>query len=404
MSKKVTTTTVQVENMSDEQKILFIVEKFISENKDSMTVELNDVIAELQKAGVASEDIELLDDIISKFEDAGFSVNQSDIDEDIDKLNEEDIEDFDLQDIEGAELEDSEENEEQDIADYSIVGNTKVKDSVKQYLKEIGKYKLLTKDQEYNLAKLASEGDEIARERLINSNLRLVVKYAKQYNNRGLPFTDLINAGNIGLIRATEKFDYQKGFKFSTYATWWIQQAINRSIADQAKLIRIPVHMVETINKMKKAEKELAQKNQSTPTAAEIAKQMSAQGLTVTEDDVRRYQRISLDPVSLEKPTKDDEDSKTGDFIADETVESPKEFADRELLHAALEKAMLENLNPREVEVLKLRTGFDDGKIRTLEEVGLKYDLTRERIRQIESKAFRKLSEKAKELKDFLEE
>ena len=270
-------------------------------------------------------------------------------------------------------------------------------DSVKMYLKDIGRVPLLTVEEERELAKRMSEGDASAKERLANANLRLVVSIAKRYMGRGMQFLDLIEEGNLGLLKAVEKFDYSKGFKFSTYATWWIRQAITRAIADQARTIRIPVHMVETINKQVRVSRRLLQELGREPTAAEIAKEMD-----VPEDKVREIQKISQEPVSLETPIGEEEDSHLGDFIEDETSVSPVETVNMAMLREQL-NSILSTLTPREEQVIKLRYGFDDGRMRTLEEVGKAFSVTRERIRQIEAKAIRKLrrTQIQKRLRDF---
>lgn len=275
----------------------------------------------------------------------------------------------------------------------------KISDHVKMYLKEIGRVPLLEKDEEIRLAEDVARGDEAAKNKLITSNLRLVVSIAKHYANRGMQFLDLIEEGNLGLIKASEKFDPQKGFKFSTYATWWIRQAITRAIADQARTIRIPVHMVETINKMTRIQRGLVQELGREPTVEEIAQQM---GGTITPERVREIQRISLDPVSLETPIGEEEDSHLGDFLEDKETISPSEYATNELLKAKLYEVM-RDLTDREERVLRLRYGIDDGRPRTLEEVGREFGVTRERIRQIESKALRKLRHpsRAKQFGDF---
>lgn len=274
-----------------------------------------------------------------------------------------------------------------------------IDDPVKVYLKEIGRVPLLTPDGEVELAKRMSEGDEDARERLVNANLRLVVSIAKRYVGRGMHFLDLIQEGNLGLIKAVEKFDYTKGFKFSTYATWWIRQAITRAIADQARTIRIPVHMVETINKVKKVSSQLLHENGHDPTAEEIAEVMN-----IAPDKVREILRVAQEPVSLETPIGEEEDSHLGDFIPDEEAQVPAEAAYQSLLREQLSD-VLSTLTPREEKVLRLRFGLEDGRPRTLEEVGKEFNVTRERIRQIEAKALRKLRHpsRSKRLKDFLD-
>lgn len=270
---------------------------------------------------------------------------------------------------------------EEDASETSVVD-----DSVKMYLKEIGKIELLHADEEHDIAKRMSEGDEDAKETLINSNLRLVVSIAKKYMNRGLPLQDLIQEGNIGLIKAVDKFDYTKGFKFSTYATWWIRQAITRAIADQARTIRIPVHMVETINKLTRAQRQLVQELGREPTTEELAECMGMEPAKI-----REIQNISQDPISIDKPVGEEEDSHLVDFISNDELAAPEEEVARNLLKEDLIKA-LNTLTDRERKVIELRFGLKDGVPMTLEQVGKKFGVTRERIRQIETKAIRKLS------------
>ena len=274
-----------------------------------------------------------------------------------------------------------------------------IDDPVKIYLKEIGRVPLLTPDEELDLAIRISDGDVAAKKRLSEANLRLVVSIAKRYLGRGMQFLDLIQEGNLGLIKAVEKFDYTKGFKFSTYATWWIRQAITRAIADQARTIRIPVHMVETINKVKKVSSQLLHQNGHEPTAEEIA-----DVLGMPTDKVRDIMRVAQEPVSLETPIGEEEDSHLGDFIPDDDAPAPQDAASHTLLREQLSE-VLATLTPREERVLRLRFGLEDGRSRTLEEVGEKFNVTRERIRQIEAKALRKLRHpsRSKKLKDFLD-
>ena len=292
-------------------------------------------------------------------------------------------------------------NQSDDDDDMNQLGsNVKINDPVKMYLKEIGRVDLLTHEQEIELAKRILEGDEQAKKELAAANLRLVVSIAKRYVGRGMLFLDLIQEGYMGLIKAVEKFDYTKGFKFSTYATWWIRQAITRAIADQARTIRIPVHMVETINKLTRIQRQLVQELGREPTAEEIAEKMDG----MTPAKVREIQKISLEPVSLETPIGEEDDSHLGDFIEDEGAMSPDDYASNELLKDELNEVLLE-LTDREEKVLRLRFGLDDGRTRTLEEVGKEFNVTRERIRQIEAKALRKLKHpsRSKRLKDFLD-
>jgi len=272
-------------------------------------------------------------------------------------------------------------------------------DPVKMYLRDIGEVPLLSADDEVELAKRIQEGDEEAKKKLSEANLRLVVSIAKRYSGRGMLFLDLIQEGNIGLMKAVEKFDYQKGFKFSTYATWWIRQAITRAIADQARTIRIPVHMVETINKLTRVSRILLQELGREPTPAEIAAEMG-----VSEDRVREILKIAQDPVSLETPIGEEEDSHLGDFIEDDRAVTPSDSVSSTMLKETL-VSVLSTLTPREEKVLRLRYGVDDGRPRTLEEVGREFNVTRERIRQIEAKALRKLRHpsRSKHLKDFLD-
>ncbi len=274
-----------------------------------------------------------------------------------------------------------------------------IDDPVKVYLKEIGRVPLLTPEEETALAMRIIDGDNNAKKRLSEANLRLVVSIAKRYVGRGMQFLDLIQEGNLGLIKAVEKFDYTKGFKFSTYATWWIRQAITRAIADQARTIRIPVHMVETINKVKKVSSQLLHKNGHEPTAEEIAEE-----LAMPVDKVREIMRVAQEPVSLETPIGEEEDSHLGDFIPDDDAPAPADAASHTLLKEQLEE-VLQSLTEREAKVLRLRFGLEDGRPRTLEEVGKEFDVTRERIRQIEAKALRKLRHpsRSKKLKDFLD-
>ena len=288
---------------------------------------------------------------------------------------------------------------DQDLESTLSAEGINIDDPVKVYLKEIGRVPLLSPEEEVELATLMDAGDPNARKRLSEANLRLVVSIAKRYVGRGMQFLDLIQEGNLGLIKAVEKFDHTKGFKFSTYATWWIRQAITRAIADQARTIRIPVHMVETINKVKKVGSQLLHKNGHEPTAEEISAE-----LDMPVDKVREIMRISQEPVSLETPIGEEEDSHLGDFIPDDDAPAPAEAASHTLLREQLGE-VLSTLTDREEKVLRLRFGLEDGRSRTLEEVGREFSVTRERIRQIEAKALRKLRHpsRSKKLKDFLE-
>jgi RNA polymerase primary sigma factor len=309
---------------------------------------------------------------------------------------EDDYEEINLTDLNTLEIEES---DDQDIDQTLTNEGTAIDDPVRMYLKEIGKVPLLTSEQEIALARRMAEGDDEAKKQLSEANLRLVVSIAKRYVGRGMLFLDLIQEGNLGLIKAVEKFDYTKGYKFSTYATWWIRQAITRAIADQGRTIRIPVHMVETINKVMRISRQLLQELGHDPSSDEIAREM---GMSV--DKVREILKIAQEPVSLETPIGEEEDSHLGDFIPDDDAPAPSEAASYTLLKEQL-ISVLGTLTPREERVLKLRFGLEDGRARTLEEVGKEFNVTRERIRQIEAKALRKLRHpsRSRRLKDFME-
>ena len=317
---------------------------------------------------------------------------------DIDVLQVVEDDDTDMHDDDIDMIEENSE-EEPDLLDLSVPDSINIEDPVRMYLKEIGKVPLLTAEEEIELAKRMENGDEEAKKRLAEANLRLVVSIAKRYVGRGMLFLDLIQEGNLGLIKAVEKFDYNKGFKFSTYATWWIRQAITRAIADQARTIRIPVHMVETINKLVRVSRQLLQELGREPTPDEIAERME-----IPVERVREILKISQEPVSLETPIGEEEDSHLGDFIQDDNVPVPADAAAFTLLREQL-KEVLGTLTEREQKVLRLRFGLDDGRARTLEEVGKEFNVTRERIRQIEAKALRKLRHpsRSRKLKDYLD-
>jgi RNA polymerase primary sigma factor len=335
-------------------------------------------------------------EITDVLEDLDFNVEQIDkLYEDFESFNIEIVDDYTMDEDLDTVLEFATEEE----LDVSITTEGMSSDPVKIYLKEIGRFPLLSAEEEIDLATRMAQGDSYARRRLSEANLRLVVSIAKKYVGRGMQFLDLIQEGNLGLIKAVEKFDYTKGYKFSTYATWWIRQAITRAIADQARTIRIPVHMVETITKVKKISSQLLHKNGHEPTADEIAKEIN-----LPVERVREIIRISQDPVSLETPIGEEEDSHLGDFIPDEDAPAPAEAASLTLLKEQLSD-VLSTLTDREEKVLRLRFGLTDGRQRTLEEVGREFNVTRERIRQIEAKALRKLRHpsRSKKLKDFLD-
>ena len=349
---------------------------------------------------------DVVEDLIEYFKKQNIEVVSDDEDE------EEDNDDIDFDeskmsldddDADFFEVEENEDSEELDLdidhLDIAAGSDVKVNDSVKIYLKEIGKFELLKPEEEPILAEKILQGDEEAKQRLINANLRLVVNIAKHYVGRGMLFLDLIQEGNLGLMKAVDKFDYTKGFKFSTYATWWIRQAITRAIADQARTIRIPVHMVETINKMTRVQRQLVQELDRDPTAEEISEAMGGE---LTPKRIREIQRIALEPVSFETPIGEEDDSHLIDFIEDKDNESPVEYTTKRLLKEELDE-ILKELTDREERVLRLRYGLDDNRPKTLEEVGREFGVTRERIRQIEAKAIKKLKHpnRRKKLGDY---
>ena len=356
----------------EENKVKEIIEK--AKTKGQITY--GELASQLDEANS-----EQIDKVFDAFEDLGVDILQEDFDEP-------DIED--LQEVEDIKLEEMDMN--------AVMDGVNIDDPVRMYLREIGRIPLLTYDQELELAKKVLEGDEEAKQKLSESNLRLVVSIAKKYVGRGMLFLDLIQEGNMGLIKAVEKFDYTKGFKFSTYATWWIRQAITRAIADQARTIRIPIHMVETINKLIRTSRHLLQQLGREPSPEEIAKEME-----IPVEKVMEIQKIAQDPVSLETPIGEEDDSHLGDFIQDDDSPAPQDSAAYTLLKEQLEEVM-QTLTPREAKVLKLRFGLEDGKARTLEEVGKEFMVTRERIRQIEAKALRKLRHpsRSKKLRDYM--
>lgn len=377
--------------MNEEQK-MDSVQALIQKGKKKGSITYREIMDALQGIELSTDQI---DDVYQQFGRMGIDVvpEPGEVDLEVLKKAKEDGEKV------AEESDDDVEEKEEAEVDLSVPEGVGIDDPVRMYLKEIGRVPLLSAEEEIQLAKRMEDGDGEAKRRLAEANLRLVVSIAKRYVGRGMLFLDLIQEGNLGLIKAVEKFDYIKGFKFSTYATWWIRQAITRAIADQARTIRIPVHMVETINKLIRVSRQLLQELGREPAPEEIAKVMD-----IPVERVREIMKIAQEPVSLETPIGEEEDSHLGDFIPDEDAPAPAEAASFILLKEQLEE-VLETLTPREEKVLRLRFGLDDGRTRTLEEVGQEFGVTRERIRQIEAKALRKLRHpsRSKKLKDYLE-
>ena len=416
------------EELEDEEELLDDTPIEISDDDANEKLETLDQIKKrLEKEGKkdgslfqadifdATAHLDLSDDdienLLSYFKSKKIEIISDEVDENLDdlefdesKLNNVDLDDS-LIDDDGFDPSDVEDVPDLDFYDYDTLAaeGVKVNDPVKMYLKEIGRVRLLTSDEETELAIRINQGDMDAKNELTQANLRLVVSIAKHYVGRGMLFLDLIQEGNLGLIKAVEKFDYTKGFKFSTYATWWIRQAITRAIADQARTIRIPVHMVETINKITRYQRQLIQELGREPTAQEISDRMDPAS-RLSPERIREIQKIALDPVSLETPIGEEDDSHLGDFIEDKDTQSPSEYTTKSLLKDEL-YAVMKDLTDREERVLRLRYGLDDGRPRTLEEVGREFGVTRERIRQIEAKAIRKLRHptRAKRFGDYRE-
>ncbi len=388
---------------SSKNELKAILDKYIEENKDSKTIYQDEFLDSTRRFDLTDEDY---DYIFKYFTDKGYNLVSDVDDEDIDfseeslaELSEDDV----LSDDDYADGDDSYHTETAAIDaamnsnsfESFALGDVKINDSVKLYLKSIGGVPLLTAEEEKDLAVRILQGDQKAKDHLIIANLRLVVSIAKHYLGRGMPLLDLIEEGNMGLMKAVEKFDYKKGFKFSTYATWWIRQAITRAIADQARTIRIPVHMVETINKITRVQRQLTQELGREPTPEEISKKMDG---AMSPDRIREIQRIALEPVSLESPIGEEDDSHLGDFVEDKESLTPTEYTSKAMIREALYDVM-STLTPREERVLILRYGLNDNKPRTLEEVGKEFGVTRERIRQIEAKAIKKLKHRNKSSK-----
>ena len=379
-----------------------IVKKLLEKGKKNGSLSYQEIMDALEAIELQTEQIE---SIYEALENAGIEItgdkdhtnaeeeaDGEQLDDDFEEPDEATLK-RDLAAIEAEEINMAE------MEDLSVSEGVSVEDHVRMYLKEIGKVPLLSLDEEIKLAQRMKDGDESAKQRLAEANLRLVVSIAKRYVGRGMQFLDLIQEGNLGLIKAVEKFDYTKGYKFSTYATWWIRQAITRAIADQARTIRIPVHMVETINKLMRIQRQLIQENGREPQVEEVAKEMN-----MSIDKVREIMKIAQEPVSLETPIGEEEDSHLGDFIPDDDAPAPAEAASFTMLKEQLNN-VLSTLTDREAKVLRLRFGLEDGRARTLEEVGFEFGVTRERIRQIEAKALRKLRHpsRSRKLKDYLE-
>ena len=374
MNNKIENEAIEKQETNTDEKLQNIIKKA----KEKGKITYGELASELDDANT-----EQIDKVFDAFEDMGVNVLKDD--------------DLDLEEPDIEELEAVEDIKVEDI-DLNNMDGISIDDPVRMYLREIGRIPLLSYEEELELAKRVLDGDEEAKQKLAESNLRLVVSIAKKYVGRGMLFLDLIQEGNMGLIKAVEKFDYTKGYKFSTYATWWIRQAITRAIADQARTIRIPVHMVETINKLIRTSRHLLQKLGREPSPEEIAEEME-----IPVEKVMEIQKIAQDPVSLETPIGEEDDSHLGDFIQDDDSPAPQDAAAYTLLREQLEEVM-KTLTPREAKVLKLRFGLEDGKSRTLEEVGREFNVTRERIRQIEAKALRKLRHprRSKKLKDYM--
>ena len=399
MAKK--QTAAEVKSLEELKTLDVIKQELLESYKINKILYQKDVADAIEHLDLTDQDSDELFDWFNQnkiviTDDEDLNITEADLTLDDDSMDfdaDDEVDDFTDEETLASDIE----SLEQSFANSS---HTKINDPVKMYLKEIGRVELLNPEDEPEIARRIQNGDEEAKRILIAANLRLVVSIAKKYVGRGMLFLDLIQEGNMGLVKAVEKFDYTKGFKFSTYATWWIRQAITRAIADQARTIRIPVHMVETINKLTRIQRQLVQDLGRDPTAEEIAEKMEG----ISPEKVREIQKIALEPVSLETPIGEEDDSHLGDFIEDKDAMSPDEYANNQLLKDEI-NMVLQGLTEREEKVLRLRFGLYDGRTRTLEEVGKEFNVTRERIRQIEAKALRKLKHptRSKRLKDFVD-
>lgn len=379
----------------DNSKILEKAKTLVEEaSKKDNTLEYAEILTAFKEMKISDKQMDAVVKYLEEHDIYVVKISENTVGDGMDDLDEPDDDEMLRMDEEDSD----EETEDLEHIDLSVPEGVSIEDPVRMYLKEIGKVPLLTAEEEIDLAQRMEQGDEVAKKKLAEANLRLVVSIAKRYVGRGMLFLDLIQEGNLGLLKAVEKFDYRKGYKFSTYATWWIRQAITRAIADQARTIRIPVHMVETINKQVRVSRQLLQELGREPTPEEIADEMN-----VPVERVREIMKISQEPVSLETPIGEEEDSHLGDFIPDDNTQAPSEAAEYMMLTEQLNE-VLDTLTEREQKVIRLRFGLDDGRARTLEEVGKQFNVTRERIRQIEAKALRKLHHpsRSKKLRGYL--
>lgn len=395
----------------DKDKFLSKIQKLVKKGKSAKNkISIDDINEEFAADDLSPDEF---DSVFKFLEESGIEVDSSDPDKEAEEIAEPDIEDLSVDKLDGMDdlllddlsddfdggFSEKDADEDVDLDNVDLLDGIGTEDPVRMYLKEIGTVPLLTADEELELAKRKAEGDEAAKERLIEANLRLVVSIAKRYTGRGMSFLDLVQEGNLGLIKGVEKFDYTKGYKLSTYATWWIRQSVTRALADQARTIRVPVHMVETINKMSKMQRKLTLELGYEPSIPELAK-----ALDMTEEKVMEIMQIAREPASLETPIGEEDDSNLGDFVADSNVVTPEQNVESVMLREHID-TLLGDLKERERQVIVLRFGLEDGHPRTLEEVGKEFNVTRERIRQIEAKALRKLRNpvRSKRIRDFLQ-